>query len=272
MQPKQCSPEDGMRGVAKGTFADDALNWAFGKDYAACVNRLRLRLRATELWCNKWRLKLNPAKCEAMVFGHYGSSPPTVCLQLYGQPIPQVTRVRYLGLYLTPHLSWSHHLDVIASKVKPRLGSLFGLAKRHVLPKKLCLLFYKSLLESLFTYGAPALFCMPSSTKRQLLELQAHCLRALLDLPFETDLIDVLAYAGVDSVEDIYERALMRFGYRCLAANLETADYIKYVAKIRPATDEARNVLESKCPAWHLRNCQRSGTLTLDSRNWLEIF
>lgn len=135
----------------------------------------------------------------------------------------------------------------------------------------MCLVFYKSLLESLITYGAPAWFCQPPSTKHQLLDLQAYCLRALLDLPWETDPIDVLAYAGIDSVEEVFERALLTYGERCLAADQEMADYIKFVAKLRPANATEEEVLAGKCPAWHLRNCKRSFVLAIDTRAWLLI-
>jgi len=206
-----------------------------------------------------------------MVFGHYGRTAPSVALELYAQPTPQVNRVRYLGIHLTPQLSWNYHISVVSAKLRPRVGSLYALSKRNILNKRTCVLLYKSLLESLVAYGAPALRCMPLSAWNQLTEMQAHCLRALLDLPFEVEPCDALAFAGVDSIEETFMKAFDRYGDRCLAANTDMAEYVKFVANLKPADEKARQVLDDKCPAWHLRNKQRTFTLTADNRLWLTI-
>jgi hypothetical protein len=272
MQPKSVRPDDGEKRVGNGTFADDAINWAFGKDYTECASRIQAQLRSTEAWCNRWRLALNPSKCECIIFGYHGSSRPKVSFYLYDKLVPQKNKVKYLGINLTTQLGWNDQLDALSAKLKPRIGALYGIAQRHVLQQRILLLFYTSLVESVLRYAAPAWVCQPPSTRKQLIDLQVHALRSVLDLPFETEPADVLAYAGVESIEDIFESSLQKYGERCLSVNLEMAAYIKHVATLRPETDFARSMLERKCPAWRLRNCNVTVLQsTVDAREWIQF-
>jgi len=252
MQPLTVQPDDGRKSVGAGTYADDAANWAWGPHYEQSVSRLQLRLRSTESWCARWRLELNPLKCESIIIGHHGSSSPTVLLTIAGQRIPQVNEVKYLGVTLTTKLSWDRHLDRLSAKTKPRAASLYGIASRNVLPVDLCIRFSRVLIDSVLSYGAPAWFCMSKSTELRLFGFQVHGLRAAMNLPFECDPFGVVVEAGVEAISDVFQKALTRYADRCLCADNTMKKYIEYVASQQPDGFAMRK-LEQHCPAWHVR-------------------
>ena len=200
----------------------------------------------------------------------YGSSQPTLDFQLYRQHVPQVTRVKYLGIYLTLRLSWEAQVDAISAKVRPRVGALTRVFLCQFFPKNLCVLLYKALIESVILYAAPAWYCQSPSVKKQLLDMQANALRSIFNLPFEVDVADILAFAGIDSIEERFDQALVRFGERSLANKGTTAKYIRYIARTKPSPGFAYDTLNKHCPAWHLRTCKRPVDVPLnDNRQWL---
>ena len=61
--------------------------------------------------------------------------------------ISNVHSFKYLGM----HMSWTDHIEHLAGKVNQRLGLLKRI--KHLLPFRVHLLFYKSLVMPLFEYA-----------------------------------------------------------------------------------------------------------------------
>jgi Reverse transcriptase (RNA-dependent DNA polymerase) len=271
MQGRNSAPDDAVKRVAKGTYADDALNWAMGKSYALAARRIQANLRTTEAWCKKWRLELNPLKCECILFGHYNSR-PTVHLEIGGRQIPQVKEMRYLGIILTPQLCWEPHIATISAKARPRAGVVRRIAVRRVLPHKTSILFHRALVESVLTYAAPAWYCQPDSSKQRLQELQQNGIRAALNLPFDADTRTAQASYGIIDIRDAATKQLANYGVRRLESNGTTAAYIRHVCSLTFDVF-GRKIMESHCPAWRLKPILDPEIQPVSPirRNWLRI-
>lgn len=72
-------------------------------------------------WCNTWRMSLNPKKCQCMCFSRSLSITYPVFL-LNSVPIDSTNQYKYLGLHLTPNLSWHTHIKTIISSANRSLG------------------------------------------------------------------------------------------------------------------------------------------------------
>jgi len=261
MEPSKVEPDDGKRRVANGTYADDALNWAYGKSALDCSRRLQTQLDNTVKWCARWRLILHPEKCESMMFGFYNSL-PSINLRLGPRRIKQVTQLTYLGLHLSPRLGWDTHLSAVSAKTRPRAGMLRGIMTRKVLPQKLGIMFHNAMSQSVMTYSSPAWSCLPKSSVDRLFETQANGLRAALDLPFDADSFGTLYLAGVKSIEEVFLDRLETYGQKCLRTSNVMSDYLRYIWKLS-FDDFGRKMMQQHSPAWRIRHL--SATVTQPS-------
>ena len=251
MQGLRCASDDAVKRVAKGSYADDALNWAMGKSYALAARRIQANLQSTATWCGKWRLQLNPLKCESILFGHYNTA-PTLRLEIGGRQITQVKLLRYLGVYLTPQLCWEPHIATISAKARPRAGVVRRIAARKVMSHKTSLLFHRSMVESVLTYAAPAWYCQPDTSKQRLQELQENGIRAAFNLPYEADVGPAKAAFKITDIRDAATLQLGTFGTRRLSSGGTTAAYIRYACKLK-FDAFGRQMMEHHCPAWRLK-------------------
>ena len=81
-----------------------------------------------------------------------GISPASLTLQ--GNHLERVECFKYLGLLLTPDLSWSTHVDSICSKARKLLGLLYRKYYQYAEPQILLQL-YVSLVRPHLEYASP---------------------------------------------------------------------------------------------------------------------
>src|SRR3954447_7866217 len=72
-------------------------------------------------WCDAWQLNLSVAKCSALLLGEHKFVPSI------GQTLLPTCAdtIRDLGIIITPNLSWSAHVVVIARKALNSVNLLF---------------------------------------------------------------------------------------------------------------------------------------------------
>ena len=137
-------------------FADDVVVWWHaGKGDSGETVGQRI-LGVVEQWSTEWKAIFNPSKCQPMIISRLKNEPlPT--LTLHGTPLHLVDRLRYLGVWFDPSLSWSVHIDMVSRQALDRLralhrgaGMLWGL---H--PQILSRMIHAAILPTLF-YAAPA--------------------------------------------------------------------------------------------------------------------
>ena len=137
-------------------FADDVVVWWHARkgDSGEAVGRRVLG--AVERWSREWRAIFNPSKCQPMMISRQRGEPLPI-LMLHGSPLVWVDRLRYLGVWFDPTLSWGVHVDMVSRQALDRLraihrgvGTLWGL---H--PMIVSRMIVAGVLPALF-YAAPA--------------------------------------------------------------------------------------------------------------------
>ena len=113
---------------------------------------LQDNLNAFLRWCQKWQMRLQPSKCEALCISNK-RSPPMYTYFCDGQPLRWSNVVKYLGVHINQHLTWSDHCKVVCS----RATKLLNLLRRMLFccsqsAKALC---FSALVLPLMQYACP---------------------------------------------------------------------------------------------------------------------
>ena len=103
-------------------FADDVLLYAEVNTTKDCL-ALQDDLSAVVSWSTCWQLKLNSAKCEALMITNKRKPIPFM-YHINQQPISWCSPVKYLGLLVDSKLSWSKHCKFAVGKGTRSLNCL----------------------------------------------------------------------------------------------------------------------------------------------------
>lgn len=101
-------------------FADDCVLYRAIEDNTDCTI-LQEDLKKLEAWEDKWLMSFNASKCSAMSVTRKKKKiehPYT----LHNQTLETVKRATYLGVELTPDLSWKAHINSICTKANNTLS------------------------------------------------------------------------------------------------------------------------------------------------------
>ena len=144
----------GLRSVRHQAYADDLVIWCVHKQPKQIESSLQFALRKLEEWGARYQLTFQPTKCQVMAF-RYRHSPPTICLSLYQQRLPQTAEVRYLGVTLDSRFTWLPHIKGVVRKMAPYINRLLpSLRTYQALNKQTAAKIYTAAIVPNFTYRA----------------------------------------------------------------------------------------------------------------------
>lgn len=165
-------------------FADDTMFSSRDKN----VNRARLQLQRQLVlagdWFNKWKLKINPSKTVAVMFGKtkpYRIPPLTV----QNSSITWSHNAKYLGVTLDKRLIFTEHVTQIIKKGTRIRGMLYPvLNRKSPLSLKTRIRLFSMYIIPILTYaGAAWAPFLPKSQWKRLEAIQTIGLRTISGLP-----------------------------------------------------------------------------------------
>ncbi len=107
-------------GVSTIAFADDTTVLATGKCIDTIINLLQRKVKTLEKWSKDAGVEFNTDKSVAMVFTNKRKI-KEIPIKLQGKPLEYVQETKYLGVTLTPKLSWNTHLKNKISSCKRQM-------------------------------------------------------------------------------------------------------------------------------------------------------
>ena len=117
---------DGTKTIA---FADDLTVTCTGHDAKTVADLIQQKLKVLESWSRSAGLEFNTAKSNAMLFTNKRKvTRPS--LKLNGQAIEYTDSVKYLGVTLTPKLSWTTHILDKVKSCKRLMYYLFSMVRK----------------------------------------------------------------------------------------------------------------------------------------------
>jgi hypothetical protein len=106
-------------GIHLALFADDTCVYATEKHERRVFNKLQRGLIAVGSWCQRWTIKINEGKTQA-IFPKRRRMPGDD-LQLNGWNIPLVNNVKYLVVILDRRITWRLHKEKPQPRTRARI-------------------------------------------------------------------------------------------------------------------------------------------------------
>lgn len=136
-------------------FADDTASLTSSSDEDLIISRLQLFLNGLKSYFQKWKLKLNETKTEAIMFSRKHKSPSRT-LKIGEHSIPWQDSVKYLGVTFDKRLRWTKHIgDLKIKGISAMIGLNPIFNRRSYLSPSTKLRIYTTLVRPCLTYACP---------------------------------------------------------------------------------------------------------------------
>jgi hypothetical protein len=152
-------------GVYLGLFTDDTFI------YATDHRKLQRGLSAIETWCERWNIKINEDRTQAIYCSHR-LRPPEARLKLHGQNIPFVNLVKYLCVTFDKRIIWRLQIEMTEAKAFRTFIRVYFLFKKERLSANIKLTLHKTLIRSVMIYA-----CTSWELRADTYLLQLQCLQ-----------------------------------------------------------------------------------------------
>ena len=134
-------------------------------------------------------------------------------LVLAGESIAQTESVKYLGLYLDPHLNFDVHVKSVTGKINVRTKLLW--TARSFITVELALTLYRSLIEPHLLYCS---FILEGATRSNInkLQVQQNCaLRVVKCVDCYYPTVMLYSELNVDTINELIMKSTCKFAYKC---------------------------------------------------------
>lgn len=169
-------------------YADDTATFTTHSDIDVVAGRLQYSLELLSSYFKTWKLKLNSAKTEGILFTRKRALPNTPVI-IDNFHIRWSVSVKYLGVILDKTLNWNKNTELIISKGVKALNSLKPILNRKsVLSPSTKLLIYSTLVRPCLTYAAPVWSSLTENKYNKIQTIQNKALRLAYNTPFRTNL------------------------------------------------------------------------------------
>lgn len=160
------------------SYADDTVLIFKDKTWKEVRAKVQNGLTLVKNWLQTFRLRLNLKKTNYIAFSlTLANRPPFTSIEIDTQIIKEVAHTKYLGIVIDQFLKWKSHIDYVSNKIAKLIHKFYLL--REFLNKGLVVIIYKSLVESLLTYGIVVWGGLYKTNLRKLSVMQKYILKII---------------------------------------------------------------------------------------------
>lgn len=206
-------------------FADDSAISYSGRVIRSLVNKLQNGLDAYISYLHTWKIRVNAAKTQVIVFPHRNSDrlKPTVKIKVLGNEVDWVNVVRYLGLKADSKLLFRSHVDDRVTKSTIMIKKLYPLInRRSKMSTANKLAIYKQVVLPMLEYASPVWKGCARTHIKKLQVVQNKFLKMILNLPFRTRTSEVHRLAHLDPIQNRIDNFAIRHRDRALVSEFQT--------------------------------------------------
>ena len=168
----------------------------------------------------KWRLCINPSKCQLILFSKCKQEATTI--KLFNQNIPQSDHIKFLGIYLDRTMNLSKCVEDIHAKCHKRLNIIKILShKSSNLSDETIRTVYFSLIRSILDYASIIYELLCETKKQDFRSIQYHALRAAYRKPLKFSHKELLVNSKTDSIDERVQRLNENYFLNCFLYNNE---------------------------------------------------
>lgn len=207
-------------------FADDTSIAVKGRTPRELTNKLQRCLNVLIQYLTDWKIKINPAKTQTIMFLYKQSDrlkPPENCkISLENNIIDWSSEVTLLGVVLDAKLLFRSHTEKTKNKCMTLLKCLYPLINRRSklsLQNKLSV--YKQIVAPVIDYAIPVWELCAMTHKKKLQIVQNKYLRLILDASRYTRINDLHELAKIDKICDRIAKHNLKFKEKAQNSNNE---------------------------------------------------
>ena len=158
-------------------FADDCLLFR-AINNARDQHLLQSDLTALERWESEWQMEFNPSKCTVIQISN-NKKIKLMHYNLHGEVLQTVEKSKYLGVTFNNRLTWSDHIDSIATKA----NKVIGFIRRNLQDcnTKVKSASYTTLVRPILEYSSAAWDPHLEKDKVKLENVQRHAARFVMN-------------------------------------------------------------------------------------------
>ena len=131
--------------------------------------------------------------------------------------LEETYNIKFLWIIFDKHLTFKHHVDVIARKISKSAGISFKLSK--YLPLEIIKTLYYSLINPFLLYGIEVWHGTYANINNKIFILQKNACRAIHNLPLNTHTTEYFKNAKFLKLTDLYESQISKHMFKCLNLN-----------------------------------------------------
>lgn len=212
-------------------FADDSNVFLSDCSYHQLVKTLNTELTHVSDWFKANKLSLNIAKSNYILFSSSRKPLPQhqEIIQIDNITIPQVTSVKFLGIYIDQHINWSVHINHISNKMAKSIGIITRISS--IIPSKTLINLYYSLVYPYLSYGNLVWASNYATNLQRLRVLQKRIIRVITRSPFNSHTYQLFLQFGILTLDKIRVYQVSEFMHRYTYNQLPNA-FANYYKKI----------------------------------------
>ena len=197
-------------------FADDSNVFASHRSYHELLLTVNRELLLVADWFKANKLSLNLTKTNYILFCSRRKSSPQQKgnIQIDNVDIPQVTSVKFLGVYVDQHITWNNHIEQIAKKIAKNVGVISRIS--YLLPTNILLTLYHCLIHPYIAYCNMIWASNYNSRLHRIIVLQKKAVRLIAGFPYNS-------HTGILKVAQIKQIQICEFMHRYTYKTLPSA-------------------------------------------------
>lgn len=187
-------------------FADDTSLIVSGPRNADISHLAELAIRRAQVWFDANQLMLNSDKTEIVNFTKIN---PLNTLHINGQDVEASSCVKFLGLTVNQSLSWTHHIDILCSRLMSNLYLLRTLSRQ--IGVETLKLVYHSCFESHLVYGIIFWYGSPGVLIDKVFKIQKRAIRTMFRLHPRTHCSQYFRDSNIMTLPALYTYHMLMF-------------------------------------------------------------
>ena len=205
-------------------YADDTSLLISSSDPLCLQNSLNLNMCKIASWFRKNHLTLNISKTKLMLFGtpQNLSKYQNISLIYDGETIERVDNFKYLGIVFDSHMTWSHHIDLIASNVSKRCGVIRRV--KYYLPNYILKKLADTLVMPHFDYCSHVWSNCSLTLSSKLQILLNNLARIILSADIRTNIDSMMSSLKWLKLDERWNNHILVMLYKCLTG--KAPDYL----------------------------------------------
>ena len=200
-------------------FADDTNFLYINKSLKILCKKVNQDLKGVTDWLNSNRISLNISKTEFVIFRRPRSKIPNdINIKLNGKRLYPSKYIKYLGVLLDEHLSWSPHINELTKKLNKSNSMLSKI--RHYVNKNAIRSLYFTLFSSHIGYCCQVWGQVGNYHLNKIHSLQRSALRIINFRPFRSDVSNLFYTLNIPSFNNLVRFSNILFVFDSLTNNL----------------------------------------------------